>query len=294
MFGQRDHGFEPVVLDDPAADFGFTTASVAGEQRRAIEHDADAAAAFFGAAHLVDHVLQEQQGTVVDARRACTKAALVAQGVALVLDVALLLLPLHAKRWVGQHVVEAAFLALFVAGVGIFGEGVAHGDVVGVFALDEHVGTADGPGFVVPVLPVQMRLGFAVEITDVLFGHRQHATRAAGRVIDGFDDVAAAQVLLWREQQVDHQLDDLARGEMLPGFFVGLFRADPDQFFEHIAHLHGGLVGGQADKAQVKGGELLDNLEQQVFLGHFGDLLTKFEMIEDGADVGRIAVDVAV
>jgi hypothetical protein len=35
-------------------------------------------------------------------------------------------------------------------------------------------------------------------------------------------------------------------------------------------------------------------LEQQVFLGHLGDLLTEFEMIKDGADVGRVAVDVAV
>lgn len=88
-----------------------------------------------------------------------------------------------------------------------------------------------------------MRLGFAVELTNVFLGHRQHATRTAGRVVDGFHHVAAAQVLLRRKQQVDHQLDDFAWGEVFPCFFIGLFRADPDQFFKHIAHLHGRLVG---------------------------------------------------
>jgi len=106
--------------------------------------------------------------------------------------------------------------------------------------------------------------------------------------------VAAAQVLLGCQQQVDHQLDNLARREVLPSFFVGLFRADPDQLFEHITHLHGRLVGRQARKAQVEGGELLDHLKQQVLLGHLADLLTKLEVIKDGADVGRVAVDVAV
>ena len=106
--------------------------------------------------------------------------------------------------------------------------------------------------------------------------------------------MAAAQVLLRRKQQVDHQLDDFARREVFPCFFIGLFRADPDQLFKHIAHLHSRLVGRQVGKAQIEGGELLDDLEQQVLFGHLADLLTKLEVIKDGADVGRVAVDVAV
>ena len=35
-----------------------------------------------------------------------------------------------------------------------------------------------------------------------------------------------------REQQVDHQLDHLARGEVLPGLLVRLLRADPDELLE--------------------------------------------------------------
>ena len=46
------------------------------------------------------------------------------------------------------------------------------------------------------------------------------------------------QILFRGQQQVDHQLDDLARGEVLPGLLVRLLRPDPDQLFEDIAHLH--------------------------------------------------------
>ena len=106
----------------------------------------------FGGAHLRDHVLQEEQRAIVDARQARAEAAVVAERVALVLDVLLLLLPLHAEGRIGEHVVERPFLAVGVAVEAVLGEGVAEDDVVGVLALDEHVGPADGPGLVVPVL----------------------------------------------------------------------------------------------------------------------------------------------
>ena len=39
LIGQRDDGFEPVVLDDPAADLRLTRTGRAGEERRAVEDD---------------------------------------------------------------------------------------------------------------------------------------------------------------------------------------------------------------------------------------------------------------
>ena len=45
LVGQRDDGLQPVVLDDPLADVALAAARVAGEQRRAVEDDGDAAAA---------------------------------------------------------------------------------------------------------------------------------------------------------------------------------------------------------------------------------------------------------
>jgi hypothetical protein len=57
-----------------------------------------------------------------------------------------------------------------------------------------------------------------------------------------------AQVLLGGEQEVDHELDHLAGGEVLPGLLVRLFRADPDQFLEDVAHLDGCRPGeGEVD-----------------------------------------------
>ena len=45
LVGQRDDGFEPVVLDDPAADLALARAGAAREERRAVEDDGDARAA---------------------------------------------------------------------------------------------------------------------------------------------------------------------------------------------------------------------------------------------------------
>ena len=110
LIGQGHDGFQPVVFDDPLADVAFAAARIAGEQWRAVEDNADAAAAVLGAAHFGNHVLEKEEGAVVDARQPGAEAALIAQGVVLLLDVALLLLPLHAKGRVGQHVVEGDLL----------------------------------------------------------------------------------------------------------------------------------------------------------------------------------------
>jgi len=114
--------------------------------------------------------------------------------------------------------------------------------------------------------------------------------QAAGRVVDGLDDVALAQVLLGRQQQVHHQLDHLARREMLAGLFVRLFRTDPDELLEDVAHLD--VV--DATRRQIDRGELLDDFVQQVLLGHARDLLIEGQALHDFANVLREAVDVGV
>src|SRR5437016_5920694 len=58
---ERDDRFEPIVLDDPSPDVAHAAAGVPGEQRRAVEYDADPAAALVRRAHLRQHVLQEQK-----------------------------------------------------------------------------------------------------------------------------------------------------------------------------------------------------------------------------------------
>ncbi len=123
--------------------------------------------------------------------RPAPKRPLVAERIALALDEPLLLLPLHAERRIGEHVVERPAAASRVAIEAVLGEGVAEHDVVGVLALDQHVGLADRPGLIVPVLAEEVRAGVGVQLTDVLLGDREHAAGAAGRVVDGLDHVAA-------------------------------------------------------------------------------------------------------
>ncbi|MCY1543882.1 hypothetical protein D9M68_797210 [compost metagenome] len=65
-------------------------------------------------------------------------------------DGSLDLLPFHAERWVGEHVVEA------LAGMAVVAEGVSGFDIGYFLALDQHVRLADSVGLVVQLLAMQV------------------------------------------------------------------------------------------------------------------------------------------
>ena len=148
--------------------------------------------------HFGQHVLQKQQRTVVDPRCARAEAAVVAEGVVLVLDSLALLLPLHAERGIGQHVVERPWLPIGAQVEAVVSKRVPANDVLRVLALQQHVGFAHRPGFVVVVLPVEHGAQLAIVLQQVLLGHRQHSAGATGRVVDRLDHVTRAQVALRR------------------------------------------------------------------------------------------------
>ena len=160
-------------------------------------------------------MLEEQELAVRDARRAGAETAIETHCLGLFLDRVLILLPIHAVRRIGKHVVE--FLVL----VGVLGERVAEGDLLRVVAGHEHVGLADPEGLAVQFLPEQLDADRGVEIFQRLFGQRQHAARAAGRIVDLADDAAPGELgIVVGDQQIDDQADDFARGKMLTGGFV--------------------------------------------------------------------------
>ena len=107
----------------------------------------------------------------------------------LVLDHVGLRLPLDAEWRIGQQVIE------LLAGQAVLGEAVAELDVLGVLALDHHVGTADGEGLVVVVLAEHLQAGVGIQLAQVLLRHAQHAARAAGRVVQRLHDALGAQNL---------------------------------------------------------------------------------------------------
>ena len=199
-------------------------------------------------------------------------------------------LPLHAEGGIGEHVVEGPLPAPVVVLEGVPREGVPEADVVVVLTLDEHVGLAHRPCLVVPVLSEEVEVRFRVEGVDVLLGHRQHAAGAAGRIVEGLDDVALAQIPFGRQQQVDHQLDHLARREVLPGLLVGLLRPDADELLEDVAHLD--VV--HPLRREVDPGETLHHLVEQVLLRHARDLPVEGEALHDLAHVGGESVDPGV
>ena len=74
-------------------------------------------------------MLEKEQGAVVDARQTGAEAAVMAQRLVLFFDIARLLLPLHSKRRVCQHVIERDLLAVLVFGKTVFGEPAKAGKV---------------------------------------------------------------------------------------------------------------------------------------------------------------------
>jgi hypothetical protein len=191
---ERDDGFKPIALDDPAADVAFALTGISGEKRGAVVDLGDAAAERRIMLHLIEHVGQEEHLAV---------AATGDEGILRVIGV------LDDKAWISDssfasHAFEVGLPALAVRRIGehevelttsegIVGERAVFGssdDVVGgvTVAFEEHVGFADGVGFVADLLAVKVGGDvFAAFFGDLLqgfFGDRQHAAGAAGAVVE--------------------------------------------------------------------------------------------------------------
>ncbi len=92
----------------------------------------------------------------------------------------------------------------------------------GVLALQHHVGAADGVGLVVELLAEDLEPGGGVERPEVVLGHREHPAGATGRVEESPDDARAGEELVvLGEEEVHHEPDHLAGGEVLAGRLVG-------------------------------------------------------------------------
>ena len=170
-------------------------------------------------------MLQEQEGAVVDARQAGAEAAVEALIGVFLLDLVGDHLPLDAERRVSQQVVE------LLAVEGILGERVAERDL-GVLSLHHEIRAADRVGLLVQLLAGDAERGVRVQLAEPLLGGVEHAAGAAGRVEHGLHDAGFGQVRLVGEQQVHHQANDLARGEVLTGGLVGQLGESADQLLE--------------------------------------------------------------
>ena len=226
---------------------------------------------------------EEQQAAVGDPGQAGAEAAVVAALGMLVADDLFDLLPVDAEGGIGQAVVED------LARQAVLGQGVAVDEVGDVLALDQHVGLADGVGLGVEFLAMDHQARLGVEALEVLFRPGEHAAGPHRGVIQGADDARLGEGgVVTGEQQFDHQTNDLARGEVLPGGLVGEFGELADQFLEQGAH------GGIADPlgVQVHGGEFPGHQVEQVVLVEAVEGGGEVEALEEVADVVGEAGDV--
>ena len=155
-------------------------------------------------------------------------------------------------------------------------------------ALHEHVGFAHRVGLVVDLLSVQAQLclrvhaGHVLRADEVLLCDGEHATCADSGIIDRADRAGLAQgFVVASENQVHHEADRIARGEVLTGGLVRAFIEGADEVLVHVAHLGVGDLRG----VQIDLGEGLDHDVEQVFLCHVVDLVFKLKPRED-VDVG--------
>lgn len=125
-------------------------------------------------------------------------------------------------------------------------------------------------------------------VENELFGFRQHPAGAAGRIIDRAEDARPVNVLLARIDEVRHQADDFARGEVVAGLFVRLFVEPHHQMLEQVSHLQIVDVVG----VQVHVRHRLHDGEKPIAGIELFDLVVELEPLEDGAGGGREAVDI--
>ena len=104
--GQGDDGFNQIVFQQPATDFGFTRPRAAVEERRSRKNNGRSAAAVGRQLHLARKVHQKQHGAIVDAWQAWAKAPLVLLFLVLKVHGIGILFPLLAKRGIAHAVVK--------------------------------------------------------------------------------------------------------------------------------------------------------------------------------------------
>ena len=105
-------------------------------------------------------------------------------------------------------------------------------------------------------MPEHDQAGVGVQTAQVFIGHAEHAAGAGGGVVQGAHHAGLGQgFVVFNEQQVDHQANHFAGGEMLAGGFIGQLGKLADQLFKHRAHF--GVAHGVG--VQVNGGEFFDH-----------------------------------
>jgi hypothetical protein len=148
----------------------------------------------------------------------------------LLLDFFLDLLPLDAKRRIGEHVVELGVL------VALFGKGISLDDVLGVLALDHHVAFADGVGLGVQFLPEHFQLRVAVQLAQVFLGDGKHpAHPAAGFFVSVRSSSMKSRSTIWRMTSRGVKCSPAVSFDDSANFLISSSKTDPIRWFGTVS-----------------------------------------------------------
>ena len=113
---------------------------------------------------------------------------------------------------------------------------------------------------------------------QVFLRHTQHSACSRCGVVEAAHNAGLSQgLVVFDEDEVHHQLDDLTRGEVFPGGLVGQFCELANQLLKHQPHL------GVAHRSgvQVNLAELLGDQVQQVGLVEAVHLEVELKALKD-------------
>ena len=147
--------------------------------------------------------------------------------------------------------------------------------------LHHQVRLRDGPRLRVQFLAEDDDVGLRVEIDDARHRCHEHPAGAGGRVVHGAHGVRVVGQLAGRatgDQQVDDELDDLARGVVLTCRLVTHLRELPQQFLEDVAHR---LVAHDG-RSQVEVGEVGQHPVQHLGAVHPLQAVLELVRLDDG------------
>ena len=234
---------------------------------------------------LLIRCMQKEERAVRDARQTGTETPGKTFEGMLVIDFGFDLFPVDAEGGIGEHVVELVGVELIVT------EGVAELDAADILPLDQHIRFANGIGFGVQFLAEGAHHRLGIEFVDVFHAAGEKAARPRRRVVDGADDAVPGQrLVVFHKDQRGGETDDIARGEVLPGGFIGTFSKAPDQLLEDQTH----LVVGDCLGAEIGVGKLLHHLVKQVGVVQLTDELGELEILEDLPRILGEALDVVL
>ena len=119
--------------------------------------------------------------------------------------------------------------------------------------------------------------------------HASCSPAVAEAIVEGADHAGLGEgFVVLDEEEIDHEPDDLARGEVFAGGLVGELGELADEFLEHGAHL--GIADGVG--VEVDGGKLFGDEVEEAGLGQAVDLGVEIEALKDVTHGGREGVHV--